>query len=140
MSNDALYISNGDTTGNINPNPTQGWFQLMRGGDNRVTFQVVLAATAAPIGLFVFEVTDDENPFVTQGVILGATPIILNATYAGAVYQPTDGAARNVVFEFGPGALQSLPSAKYMRMRYARTSGGSNANSLNVGVNQKGVS
>lgn len=140
MSTDPSYLTNADTTGNINSAATAGWIQLMRGGGFSIGWQVVLAATGAPIGLFVFETTDDDNPFVTQGVILGATPIILVTPYSSATYQPTDGTARNVLFDFGPGQPNAAPSAKWMRLRYARTSGGSAAaGSLNVGVTQKGI-
>jgi hypothetical protein len=138
MSTSPLYIRNGDTTGNINSATTAGWFQLMRGVLS-VGFQIILAATGAPIGLFVFEGTDDDDPTKAVGVILGATPLILVAPWSGALYQPTDGAARNVSFDFIAGSANPPPIRRWMRMRYARTSGGSAAaGSLNVAVTQKG--
>lgn len=137
MSTAPKYIFNGDTTGNINAATTAGWIQLMRGPSASIGFQVILPATGAPIGLFVFEITDDENPNLAQGLILGATPIILAAPYSGAVYQPTDGAARNVLFDFGPSQPNAMPTAQWMKLRYARTSGG-NAGGFNVAVSQRG--
>lgn len=127
MSSTATYILNGDTTGNINAAANAGWVQLPRQGGGSCGFQVALASTGSPVGTFVFEITDDENPLVAVGVILGATALTLSAAQQAA--QPTSGAAVNFLFEFNP-----APTAKWIRMRYARTSGGSAAaGSLNVG-------
>jgi len=98
-----------------------------------------MTATGSPIGAFIFETTDDENPNVPQGVILGPVAIALGATYGGATFQPTDGTARSVNFDFGPGQPVPAPTAKWIRMRYARTSGGTAvAGNFNVGMSQKG--
>ena len=132
-----MYINNASTLADVNSATTAGWVQLLRklGG---ISFQVSLPATGAPIGTFVFETTNDDNPLASQGVILGANAVALGATYGGATYQPTDGTARLVTFDFGPGQLVACPNTKWMRMRYARTSGG-NATGLNVDVKQRGV-
>jgi len=138
MSTSAAYIRNGDTTGNINAGAEQGWIPLLQGGGT-IGFQVSLAATGAPIGTFIFETTDDEQPLSVNGHILGAVAITLAAPYNGATYQPTDGAARAVNFDFGPSQPNPSPSARWIRMRYARSSGGSAAaGSLNVGISQRG--
>lgn len=139
MSTSSTYIRSGSTLADINSAVTAGWIPLLpRGGT--VAFQVNLAATGAPIGNFIFEVTDDDNPLYAVGVILGAVLVPLAGTYAGATYQPTDGAARLVNFDFGPGQPVPAPTGKWIRMRYARTSGGSAAaNAFNVGVCQRGV-
>jgi hypothetical protein len=101
---------------------------------------VNLPATGSPTGLFIFETTNDDNPNVVQGVILGANVVALGATYGGATYQPTDGTARAVTFDFGPGQLVACPNTKWMRMRYARTSGGVAAPSgFTCDVKQRGV-
>lgn len=133
MATSPKYIFNGDTTGNI----TGAWVQLQRAAAASIGFQIVLAATGSPIGLFVFEVTDDETPNATASVILGATPLVLVAPWS-TTYQPTDGALRNVLIDFVPGTLNPPPSAQWMRMRYARTSGG-NAGGFSVGVSQRGL-
>lgn len=136
-----MYIQNGDTTADINSGANRGWVQLKRGVLG-VSFHVNLAATGAPIGAFVFEISNDDDP--TRGansVILGAVPIALVSPYSGATYQPTDGTARNVVFDFGDAPLvNACPGAKWIRMRYARTSGGSAAaGTFNVDVHQRGI-
>lgn len=137
MSTSSRYLVNANTTAAINNGATQGWIQLMRAPGSSIGFQINLPATGSPIGAFIFEMTDDDNPLVPQGVILGAALIPLAAPYSGAVYQPTDGAARLVNFDFGPGQVVACPSAQWMRMRYAPVSGGAAA--LNVGVSQKGA-
>lgn len=135
MSTSASYIRNGNTTAAINGGAEQGWIPLLQGGGT-IGFQVNLPATGAPIGNFIFETTDDEQPQNVNGHFLGPVLIALGATYGGATYQPTDGAARLVNFDFGPGQPLPAPSARWIRMRYAPTSGG--AAGLNVGVSQRG--
>lgn len=122
----SLYITNGDTSGNINPNAGDGWFRI-NGGEEKlniqsVGFQVVLPAGGSPIGTFVFEITDDDNP---AAAVLGPTALTLPSSMAAG--QPTDGSARNFLFDFDP-----APTALFMRMRYARISGG--AVGLYVGI------
>lgn len=136
-----MYIQNGDTTGNINAGANQGWIQLKRGVLG-VSFHVNLKAAGAPIGTFVFEISNDDDP--TRGassVILGPVAITLAAPYNSATFQPTDGTARNVVFDFGDSPMvNGCPSAKWMRMRYAFGSGGSAAaGNFNVDVHQRGI-
>jgi hypothetical protein len=134
-----MYINGASTLASINPNPIDGWIQMLRKVGS-IGFHVNLPATGAPIGSFIFETTDDVNPFAVQGVILGAVVVPLGATYGGATYQPTDGTARNVNFDFGIGQLVPCPTARFMRMRYARTSGGVAAPSgFFVDVVQRGV-
>jgi hypothetical protein len=113
------YIVNGDTTADINSLPKQGWF-FLNAHPCTTLFHIALAATGAPVGQFIFEVTSDANPLVTP--IL--TPVILNTTdYLGApLKQPWDGLARIFTINF-----DSVPLVPWMRMRYARTSGGSAA-------------
>lgn len=132
MSTSDRYIRNGDTTGNV----AGPWIPMLR-GNGTIAFQVNLAATGAPVGTFVFETTDDENP--ANAPLLGAVAITLASPYNGATYQPTDGTARSVNFDFGPGQPNPCPTARWIRMRYARTSGGSAAaGNFNVGVSQRG--
>lgn len=126
MSSSAIYISAADTTVNVNALATAGWVPLPRDGGGSVGFQVVMPATGAPIGLLVFEITNDENPSVASGLILGATVLTLSAAQIAA--QPSTGAAVNFLFEFNP-----APTAKWIKMRYARTSGGNNPG-MSVGV------
>lgn len=132
-----MYLNNVSTLANINAAATAGWVQMLR-KIGSIGWQVNLPATGAPIGTFAFDVTDDDNPFVTQGVILGAVPILLAGVYAGATYQPTDGTARLVNFDFGIGQPNPCPTAKWMRFRYVFGSGG-NAAGLFVEVKQRGV-
>jgi hypothetical protein len=138
MSTSSRYIVNGDTTaaGGINTGATQGWVPLLRMANASIAFQVNLPASGAPIGTFIFETTDDDNPLVPQGVILGPVTVQLVAPYS-TTFQPSDGLIRLVNFDFGPGQPVPCPTAAWMRMRYARTSGGNLL--LNVGVSQKGV-
>jgi len=133
MSTSAAYIRNGDTTGNINAGAEQGWIPLLQGGGT-IGFQVNLPATGAPIGVFNFDITDDEQPFNVNGHFLGFVTLTLAAPYS-TTYQPTDGLARAVNFDFGPSQVVPSPSARWIRLRYARTSGG--AVGLNVGVSQR---
>lgn len=138
MSTSSTYIRSGDTTASINSAANAGWIPLLQNGGT-IGFQVNLAATGAPIGAFIFEVTDDDTPLVLVTIVLGPVLVPLAGTYAGATYQPTDGTARLVNFDFGPGQPVPAPTGKWMRMRYARTSGGSAAaNAFNVGVSQRG--
>ena len=135
MSTDSRYIVNGNTAAAINNGAEQGWISLQQRGGT-IGFQVNLPATGSPIGNFIFETTDDDNPNVATGHLLGPVIVPLGATYGGATFQPTDGNARLVNFDFGPGQPVAAPSARWMRMRYAPTSGG--AATLNVGVCQRG--
>lgn len=135
MSTASRYLTNANTTSAINNGAEAGWIPLQQRGGT-IGFQVNLPATGSPIGAFIFETTDDDNPLVTTGHILGPVTIPLGATYGGATYQPTDGAARLVNFDFGPGQPVPAPTARWIRMRYAPTSGGAAA--LNVGVCQRG--
>lgn len=139
MSTSSTYIRNGDTTGNINAAANAGWIPLLTRGW-AIGFQINLKATGAPIGTFVFEVTDDDTPLLLPTIVLGPVLVPLAGTYAGATYQPTDGAARLVNFDFGVGQPVPTPTGKWIRMRYARGSGGSAAvGDFNVGVSQRGV-
>lgn len=123
-----MYIYQASSASSANSAATSGWVQLRRSWSN-VGFEVNLSATGSPIGTFVFEVTNDDNPNVPQGVILGAVPLTLTPPQS-TTFQPTDGLARNVTFMFNP-----APSAKWIRMRYAAGSGGTSAG-LNVGITQ----
>jgi len=129
MATDYTYI-NAPSNAAINNTATAGWFQLMRGGSTAVGFQVVIAATGAPTGTIVFEICNDDDPRV-QGP-LGATTLTLPASMAAG--QPA-GSAISFLFDFNP-----APSAKWMRLRYAPSGGGSaNAGTFLVGVNQRGL-
>jgi hypothetical protein len=133
MSTSIPYID-APSNASVNSAATAGWFPLMRSGYGRVGFQVNLLATGAPIGTFAFDVTDDVDPTrsIPGNIVIGPTPLILSTTYASATYQPTDGAARNVLFDFAP-----APTAKWMRMRYVIGSAGSAAaHTLLVGLQQ----
>lgn len=138
MSTSSTYIRNGDTTANINAAANAGWIQMQRGLIS-IGFQVNLKAVGAPIGTFVFEVTDDDTPLSLVTIVLGPVVVPLVGTYAGATFQPTDGTARLVNFDFGMGQPVPCPTGKWIRMRYAFGSGGSAAvGNFNVGVSQRG--
>lgn len=138
MATSSRYIVAGDTTaaGGINTAATAGWIRLLRAPGSSIAFQVNLPASGAPIGTFIFETTDDDNPLAAQGVILGPVTVTLVAPYS-TTYQPSDGLIRLVNFDFGVGQPVPCPTAEWIRMRYARTSGGNLL--LNVGVSQKGA-
>src|SRR6185436_4634492 len=101
MSSSPTYIANASAAANINAASTAGWIPLPRGGG----------------GTIVFEVTNDENPMVSQGVILGPTPIVLAAPLLAA--STPAGAPVNFLFEFSPGTANSCPDAKWIKMRYS---------------------
>lgn len=132
MSTSSKYIVAGDTSQASIVGP---WIPLMRSSAASIGFQVNLPATGSPIGTFIFEVTDDDNPNFA-GAILGPVTVTLAAPYS-TTYQPTDGATRLENFDFGIGQPVVCPTAGWIRMRYVRTSGG--AVGLNVGVSQKGI-
>ena len=95
-----------------------------------------LPATGSPIGVFNFDITNDEQPYQVNGHFLGFTTLTLVAPYS-TTYQPSDGLARAVQFDFGPSPQPvASPSARWIRLRYVKTSGG--AVGLNVGVSQRG--
>jgi hypothetical protein len=118
-----MYILNGNTSQSI----AGDWIALGAKQPIGIGFQVSLSAVATPIGLFVFEITNDIDPAV---VTVGPCALTLPSSFTAL--QPTDGLARSSLFDFSP-----APSAKFIRMRYARTSGGG-ANGLSVAVYQRG--
>jgi len=126
------YI-NAASNASINNAATAGWVQINR-GTAAVGFQFVLVATGAPIGTLFFEICDDDDPRVaTPQSILGATALTLPASMAAG--QPTDGLARNFLFDFNP-----APSAKWMRARFASSSGGSaTVGTFLMGLHQRGL-
>src|SRR6185503_19205713 len=127
MSSSPTYIANASAAANINAASTAGWIPLPRGGGGSIGFQVIISGT--PTGTIVFEVTNDENPMVSQGVILGPTPIVLAAPLLAA--STPAGAPVNFLFEFSPGTANPCPDAKWIKMRY---SFGSGTGTANVGV------
>ncbi len=129
MSTSPAYI-NAASNAAINNTATAGWVQLTRAGSSSIGFQVVIAATGAPTGTIVFEVCDDDDPRVTG--TLGATALTLPASMAAG--QPA-GSAINFLFDFNP-----APTAKWMRLRYAPSGGGSaTLGTFLAGICQRGL-
>lgn len=99
------------------------WIPIRR--NSSVGFQVVMTGTSAPLGAWGADVTNDDDP--AHGT-LGATALTLTSAMT-AQNPAADSANINFLFDFNP-----APTARWIRFKYTRTSGGSASRLLLVGV------